>query len=338
MSIFCAPSRSPRLCAWRWRRNCARAPTAPVIAGEPAAFCCNSCPSRQNARSEISTPATCRRGWRSMWCRRTTPGWKAALWWRASRTSNYSIPTYRPSGFSIGCFTSAAFASSVAGTCTRNARVRASASSACSAVFPRTTATTWSRTGRSRSPASSATPPTRSSRWTYASRRRHRDAASSPPSQASIDRSLPLWGIERKRRNIDVESLAGRVHHAVGSGHETGRRGERHAAGIFEILARLEHWLLAHHAGAAHLLQAALRICDAPMARLELDGLAAAIGERDGIGPEEIAVLGRGTLGQKARGRRDLDLAGHGTIRGFGGIHRRAFSPNPGFLSLCRRP
>src|SRR5262252_540031 len=160
-----------------------------------------------------------------------------------------------------------------------------------------------------------------------------RCAASSRLSQASIDRSLPLWGIERKRRNIYVELLAGRGHHAVGSGHETGRRGERHAAGIFEILARLEHWLLAHHAGAAHLLQAALRIGDAPMPRLELDGLAAEIGKRDGIGPEEIAVLGRRTLGQKARGRRDLDLAGHGTIRGFEGIHRRAFSPNPGFLS-----
>src|SRR5499427_7876491 len=160
-----------------------------------------------------------------------------------------------------------------------------------------------------------------------------RCAASSRLSQASIDRSLPLWGIERKRRNIYVELLAGRGHHAVGSGHETGRRGERHAAGIFEILARLEHRLLAHHAGAAHLLQAAVRVGDAPMARLELNGLAAAIGERDGIGPEEIAVLGRGTLGQEARGRSDLDLAGHGTIRGFGGIHRRAFSPNPGFLS-----
>src|SRR5215472_5343369 len=154
------------------------------------------------------------------------------------------------------------------------------------------------------------------------------------PSQVSIDRSLPLWGIERKRRNIDVESLAGCGHHAVGSGHETGRRGERHAASIFEILTRLEHRLLAHHAGAAHLLQAALCIGDAPMARLELDGLAAEIGERDGISPEEIAVLGRGTLGQKARGRRDLDLAGHGTIRCLGGIHRRAFSPKTGLSSL----
>src|ERR1700756_2052629 len=123
-----------------------------------------------------------------------------------------------------------------------------------------------------------------------------RCAASSPPLQASIDRSLPLWGIERKRRNIDVELLAGRGHHAVGSGHETGRRGERHAAGIFEILTRLEHRLFAYHAGAADLLQAALRVGDAPMPRFELDGLAAEIGKRDGISPEEIAVLGRGTL------------------------------------------
>src|SRR5262252_11209730 len=157
-----------------------------------------------------------------------------------------------------------------------------------------------------------------------------RCAASSRLSQASIDRSLPLWGIERKRRNIYVELLAGRGHHAVGSGHETGRRGERHAAGIFEILTRLEHWLLAHHAGAADLLQAALRVGDAPMPRLELDGLAAEIGKRDGISPEEIAVLGRGTLRQEARGRRDLNLAGHGTIRCLGGIHRRAFSPETG--------
>src|SRR5262249_26919530 len=104
--------------------------------------------------------------------------------------------------------------------------------------------------------------------------------------------------------------------------------------GTFEILARLEHRFLAHHARAAHLLQAALRVGNAPMAGFELDGLAAEIGERDGIGPEEIAVLGRGTLGQEARGRRDLDLAGHGTIRCLGGIHRRPLVPKPGFSSL----
>src|SRR5262245_15515775 len=69
------------------------------------------------------------------------------------------------------------------------------------------------------------------------------------------------------------------------------------------------------------------------MARLELDGLATEVGERDRRGPEQLSVLGGGPLGQEARFRRDLDLAGHGTIRCFGGIHRRAFSPNPGFFS-----
>src|SRR6516162_5325754 len=160
-----------------------------------------------------------------------------------------------------------------------------------------------------------------------------RQCAASSPSSTSIDRSLPLWGIERKRRNIDVELFAGRGHHAVGSGHETGRGGKRHAAGILEILTRLEHRFLAHHAGAADLLQAALRVGDAPMPRLELDGLAAEIGKRDGISPEEIAVLGRGTLGQEARGRLYLDLASHSTIRCFGGIHCRPLAPKPGFSS-----
>src|SRR5262249_15466776 len=140
-----------------------------------------------------------------------------------------------------------------------------------------------------------------------------RCAAPSPPSRASIDGPLPLRGIERKRRNIDVELLASLGHHAVGSRHETGGRGGRHPAGVFEILALLAPWLRAPRAGAASRLQAAWRIGNAPTPRLELDGLAAQIGERDGIGPEEIAVLGRGTLGQEARSRRGLDLAGHGT-------------------------
>ena len=60
----------------------------------------------------------------------------------------------------------AACACSAAGTCTRSARARARASSACCAAFRRTTATTWWRTGRSPSPASSATRLTCSRPWT----------------------------------------------------------------------------------------------------------------------------------------------------------------------------
>ena len=59
----------------RWRR------AAPAIAGAPAAFCCNSCPSRRSARaSPISIPATRRKAPRRMSWRRTKPGSKAARW------------------------------------------------------------------------------------------------------------------------------------------------------------------------------------------------------------------------------------------------------------------
>jgi hypothetical protein len=64
------------------------------------------------------------------------------------------------------------------------------------------------------------------------------------------------------------------------------------------------------------------------MPRLELDRLAAEIGERDGIGPEEIAVLGRGAVGQELGGRPDLDLAGHGAVGCLGRIHARISNRN----------
>ena len=99
-------------------------------------------------------------------------------------------------------------------------------------------------------------------------------------------------------------------HHAVGAGHEAGRRRQRHAAGIFERFPGLEHRLLADHAGAAHLLQPPERIGDPPVAGLELHRLLAVIGDRDRVGPEEIAVFRRRAVGEEARRHRDLDIAG----------------------------
>ena len=49
--------------------------------------------------------------------------------------------------------------------------------------------------------------------------------------------------------------LARRRHHAVAADHEAGRRRQRHAAGVFERLARLEGRLLADHARPLDLLQ-----------------------------------------------------------------------------------
>ena len=70
-------------------RNCPPAPTAPAIAGGPAACCCNSCRNRRSGRAcLISIPVTRPKGSRRICRSRTMPGWKAVRWWRRSRTSN----------------------------------------------------------------------------------------------------------------------------------------------------------------------------------------------------------------------------------------------------------
>ena len=75
-NISRAPSRSRPGCGSRWRRNCR---PARATAGGPAACCCSSCPRRRSApASPTCIPAMRRRAPRSMRCRRTTPGSKAA--------------------------------------------------------------------------------------------------------------------------------------------------------------------------------------------------------------------------------------------------------------------
>src|SRR5208282_5609067 len=113
------------------------------------------------------------------------------------------------------------------------------------------------------------------------------------PSTGSIERPLCLDAIEREGGNLDIEMRAARAHHAVAADHESRRRLQRHAAGIFERRAGLEHRLLADDAGAAHLLAAALRVGDAPVTGLELHRLDAVIGYGDCIGPKEVIVLRR---------------------------------------------
>src|SRR5262249_48560861 len=44
--------------------------------------------------------------------------------------------------------------------------------------------------------------------------------------------------------------------------------------------------------------------------------------------PEEIAILGRGAVGQELGEGRDLDLAGHGAVGGLGRIHARISNRN----------
>src|SRR5260370_17337088 len=62
-----------------------------------------------------------------------------------------------------------------------------------------------------------------------------------------IDRALPLWGIEREGRNVDVELFAGRGHHPVGSSHETRRPVHRTPPHTFKIPPRLFSRPPPHH-------------------------------------------------------------------------------------------
>jgi hypothetical protein len=70
----------------------------------------------------------------------------------------------------------------------------------------------------------------------------------------------------------------------------------------------------ADHAGAADLLELPVRVGDPPMPRLELHGFSALVGERDRIGPEEVAVLRRRAVRQVARRDLNFDTAGDGAI------------------------
>ena len=62
------------------------------------------------------------------------------------------------------------------------------------------------------------------------------------------------------------------------------------------------------------ILLAAMGIGDAPVAGFQLHRIVALIGDRNGVSPEEIIVLRRRAIGDKARRHHHFDVAGHGTI------------------------
>src|ERR1043165_6653343 len=64
----------------------------------------------------------------------------------------------------------------------------------------------------------------------------------------SVDQPVGLRGIAGMGGNVDVEALARRRLHLIGPDHEAGRRRERDARGIFEVLARRQGRLLADDA------------------------------------------------------------------------------------------
>src|SRR3984893_15936709 len=116
------------------------------------------------------------------------------------------------------------------------------------------------------------------------------------------------------QRPLDLEPLAALAHHLVAAGHEARRGRKRHAAGIFEALARREHGLLADHAFAADFLLAARAVDNDPVPRPQLYRLIAGVGDDDGVGPEILTVFDRRAFRQEVRLHGDFDLAGNGAV------------------------
>src|SRR5690242_15416911 len=120
------------------------------------------------------------------------------------------------------------------------------------------------------------------------------------PRSGSHEGSIELDGlvgaVEREGGHRDVETLAGFGLHLVAADHDAGRRRQRRAAGVFEAVARLQHRLLADHAGAAHFLHAAERVGDPPMAVAQLHRLGPLVLDAHVVGPDIVRVRGRGLV------------------------------------------
>lgn len=95
------------------------------------------------------------------------------------------------------------------------------------------------------------------------------------------------WHAQHELRDPDFELSSILRLHLVTAPHRADLGGQHRAAGIFEALARLEQWLLAHHTLSAHFLNMVMGIRDDPMAADELGSRRAEIGNADGVGKHE---------------------------------------------------
>src|SRR5439155_26456042 len=121
--------------------------------------------------------------------------------------------------------------------------------------------------------------------------------------------ALLLRRIEGKSRHAGEKALAVRSLHLVLADHEAGRGRQRAAAGVLEAFARFEHRLFPDNAGAAHLLQPPQAVGDAPVTIAQLHGFGADILDPHVIGPDVMAIVGRGVLLEIEWLDRDFDLA-----------------------------
>jgi hypothetical protein len=117
-----------------------------------------------------------------------------------------------------------------------------------------------------------------------------------------------MRAVQGKGRDLDVETLAGFAFHLIGADHDARRRAERGAAGVLEALPRIEHRLLADHAGAADLLDLAVGVGDPPVAVDQLDRRLADVLDLDVVGPDVMVVGRRGLIVQIVGLHGDADV------------------------------
>src|SRR6185369_10034210 len=89
-------------------------------------------------------------------------------------------------------------------------------------------------------------------------------------------------------------------HAEVGAAHRPVRRRDLGPARVLERLPRLEHRLVADDGEAAHLVDVAGGIGDDPVARDQLGGDLAAVGDRDRVRERVVALVALRLLGQVA--------------------------------------
>src|SRR5258706_5387295 len=102
------------------------------------------------------------------------------------------------------------------------------------------------------------------------------------------------------------------------SDHESGRRLQWRAAGVFISAAGRDYRLLADHAVPAHLANTAARIGDPPITREQLDREFTLILDRHVVRPQETTLLRLGLVLEEIGLHRNADVARDLFVKVFG--------------------
>ena len=122
---------------------------------------------------------------------------------------------------------------------------------------------------------------------------------------------------QRERRDARLERFAAWRHHRVAAVHGADIGLQRAEAGVFEVLAGLQHRLLADDPGALHFLGLAVRVGDDPVPADELSGVGAHVGDRDVIREDVLFLFGRAAIGQELAGHLHADAVGRCVAHSF---------------------